>query len=782
MTGDPLLDDLTPPQREAVTHVNGPILVVAGAGSGKTRVVTRRVAHLVRLGVRPWRILALTFTNKAAREMRDRVASLVGEAPPWMGTFHSICARIIRNDIHNLADGRDNRFSILDSSDQESLVKQALKHLGCGDKLIRPSAILASISRAKSNFIPPKDYGIDSWRDEIVGKIYIEYEKTLRELNSLDFDDLLVLTVRLLAASPETLIKYRGRFSYLLVDEYQDTNRVQYQLLKSLAGSGANIHATGDPDQSIYSWRGADYRNIMDFQSDFPGARLVRLEENYRSGKFILAAANGLIRHNRDRIAKDLFTTRPGGEKAVVARLQSDRMEAQWIAECLAELREKGAKLGEMAVFYRTNAQSRPLEEALMRLSIPYQLVGGVRFYERREIKNLLAHLKLRMNPRDLASFRRVAAGRPGIGEKTLEQIVQAAEYAGQAVFSFLSGPDFPGALKLNGKLADFSRWCVALAGVDVSRADVAVKRILEHSGLIETAIASAGKDKLAEDRLENLHSLAARAGDFVQMRLACAPVSDAGAGEEEARSATAIDLAAFLEDVALVADVDDWASNSDQAALMTLHSAKGLEFDHVFVGGLEEGILPHRNSSDDQALEEERRLFYVGITRAKRRVWITHAACRAIHGNMDFSHPSRFLDELSEETLERLDYGDNLSLSFGGGNATLPGNRTRMRPDSAFAADFTDVEFPEVEEDFDPYPDFALEPDHLPVKRAGAVYGKKTPATVKPLPFRPGDLVCHPMFGHGKVLMLDKGKIMVQFFSAGTRLLQEELAQLSRE
>ncbi len=784
MNRDPLLDDLTPAQREAATHVNGPMLVVAGAGSGKTRVVTRRVAHLIRLGVRPWRILALTFTNKAAREMRERVEKLVGEAPAWMGTFHSICARILRNDIHLLGDGRDNRFSILDQGDQESLVKQALRRLGADDKSNRPSAVLAAISRAKSDFIPPEDYCPGSWRDEIVREAYAEYEKTLRELNSLDFDDLLVQAARLLAKDAATLAKYRSRFPYLLVDEYQDTNRAQDRLLKALAGDSANLHATGDPDQSIYSWRGADYRNIMDFQSDFPGARLVRLEENYRSGKFILDAANHLIRHNAHRIAKDLFTSRPGGEKVTLARLQSDRLEAQWIAERLAGLRAGGKRLGDMAVFYRTNAQSRPLEEALMRGSLPYQLVGGVRFYERREIKDLLAHLKLRVNPRDLASLRRVVANRPGVGEKTLERIVQAADHLDQPVFSFLSGPDFPGGLKASGKLADFGRWCARLAAVDISRADVAVKQILELSGLVEAAIAAADKDEFADDRVENLHSLAGRAGDFVRLRLENAPAADAEAGEEEVRSASAIDLAAFLEDVALVADVDAWASDSDRVTLMTLHSAKGLEFDDVFVSGLEEGVLPHRNSTGPAQIEEERRLFYVGITRAKRHAWITHAACRAVYGNVDFCHPSRFLDELPEEALERIDFGDSLSLAYGSGFAPAGSGKERRKAGALFDVDLGDGDFLEVDADFDPNPDFAPEPeaDSAPVKRAWPSVAGKTPPARKPSAFRPGDLVRHPMFGSGKVLTTDKGKIMVQFFGAGTRLLQEELAQLSRE
>ncbi len=419
---EPWLADLTPAQAEAVAHVNGPMLVVAGAGSGKTRVVTRRVARLIGMGVRPWRILALTFTNKAAREMRERVEQLVGEAPAWMGTFHSVCARMLRFDIDKLQDGRDNRYSILDQGDQESMVKQAMKYLDVDDKANRPSAVLSSISKAKSDFISPVEYTPGSWKDEIVAQVYTEYEKMLRNANALDFDDLLIQATRLLEQVPETLAKYRARFPYILVDEYQDTNRVQYRLLRALAGREANLHATGDPDQSIYSWRGADYRNIMDFQNDFPGARVVLLEQNYRSSKSILAAANHLIRNNSHRIEKDLFTDNPPGDPVAVTALQSDRMEAMWLVDRMSGLRDQGERLGSMAIFYRTNAQSRALEEALMAKGVPYQLVGGVRFYERKEVKDLLAHLKLRINPRDMTSLRRVVACRPGIGEKTVEK------------------------------------------------------------------------------------------------------------------------------------------------------------------------------------------------------------------------------------------------------------------------------------------------------------------------------------------------------------------------
>ncbi len=785
-----LLADLTPAQLAAVTHVDGPMLVVAGAGSGKTRVVTRRIAYLISRGVKPWRILALTFTNKAAREMRERVEQLVGEAPAWMGTFHSVCARMLRNDIHLLNDGRDNRFTILDQGDQEGLIKQVLKRMAIDDKSNKPSAILAAISKAKSDFITPEGFTPGSWKEEKTAAVYTEYEAALRQNNALDFDDLLVLAARLLSEAPEALAKYRARFPYLLVDEYQDTNHAQYRLLRALAGSAANLHATGDPDQSIYSWRGADYRNIMDFQRDFPGAKLVRLEENYRSTRFILAAANHLIRHNPNRIDKELHTAREGGDKVTLAKLQSDRMEAMWVGERMSALRREGTKLGEMAAFYRTNAQSRALEETLMREGIPYQLVGGVRFYERREIKDLLAHLKVRINPRDLGSLRRIIENRPGVGAKSLEKIAEAAEAAGMSAFAFLTAPDFELRYKAAPKIRDFAKWCAKLAEIDISRADVAVKEVLNHSGLIEATIAAAGKDELSEDRLENLYSLSARAGEFVKLRLENAPEADADAGEEEVKTATAVDLAAFLEDVALVADVDGWAGDEDKVTLMTLHSAKGLEFDQVFVTGLEEGLLPHRNCRNDEALAEERRLFYVGITRAKKHAWVSHAVSRFIHGNVDFSSPSRFLDELPGDAVEEVDYGDSVSPEYGSGfgKSFSAIGRKRTWSFGKGGGDAWDDDAFTVDADFDPNPDFM--PDAEPgfggeFESEAAVKPKAKAVAAKPArqsKFRAGDLVRHPELGSGKVISVDRRKIMVQFFASGTRLLHEDLAQLTKE
>ncbi len=806
------LEDLTPPQREAVTHLTGPMLVVAGAGSGKTRVVTRRIAHLVSQGIRPWRILALTFTNKAAHEMRSRVEQLVGEAPAWMGTFHSVCARILRYDLPLLDAGRDNRFTIMDQTDQEALVKQALKKLDIDDKTYSAASLRSSISKAKSDLMDVDDLPGVTPRDRVVQDVFREYESSLRQNNALDFDDLLVMAAKLLENRPEALEKYRARFPFILVDEYQDTNRTQYRLLRALAGKPANLHATGDPDQSIYSWRGADYRNIMDFQKDYPGAKIVRLEENYRSGKFILDVANHLIRHNQNRLEKDLFTARPEGEKVTLIRTQSDRMEAVWIAERIKELRKKGGKLGETAIFYRTNAQSRPLEEALLNSSVPYQLVGGVRFYERKEIKDALSHLKVRVNARDLASLRRLASSRPGIGEKTLDKIALAAVQECKPVFEFLTGDSF--GMHFKGKKVDeFARWSRKLAAVDISRADVAVKEIIAHSGLVEATLANAHKDDLAEERVENLNALMARASEFVRLRLensAAEPAAgDPDATEEEVRASTAIDLAAFLEDVALVADVDGWASGVEKVTLMTLHSAKGLEFDDVFLTGLEEGFLPHRNCRDEAAVEEERRLFYVGITRAKQRAWITYATTRFVNGNFDFSSPSRFLAELPKSSLASLDYGDSLSWQhgsgYGGGVSKAGGGRAGP---GAWRDPFVDEEFSDLDvgPDFDPNPDFqpdaVPEPDgdcspgesaeefgerpagkaSWPKRPFAGEKGKAASGSGNSSRFRPGDLVRHPRFGSGKILTVEKRKIMVQFFKTGTRLLHEDLSQLTKE
>ena len=630
-----LLAELTPPQREAVTHLDGPLLVVAGAGSGKTRVVTRRIAFLVSQGVWPNQILAMTFTNKAAREMQERVTTLVQERPRWVGTFHSVCARLLRHDIQHLDAGRDGNFTIYDAADQKSLMKQCLRDLAGGDSGLRPGPVLARISRHKRSAS-----GLDgepaaaAAADPLLSRIQMAYEERLRAANALDFDDLLLLTVQLLEACPALRDVYHSRFRHLLVDEYQDTNRVQYRLIRLLAGPARNVHVTGDPDQSIYSWRGADYRNIEEFDRHFPGTRLVRLEQNYRSTGKILLAANALIRHNTIRIEKELFSANPAGEPVNVIGFPDDRSEAHWVAAQAVAHQHAGAQLQDMAVFYRTNAQSRLFEESLIAAGIPYQIVGGIRFYERREIKDILAWLRLLVNPRDVISLQRViGCGATGVGPKTLAALVQDSNRLNLAVFELLQREDFRSCCsgRVSSRLHAFQQRCRRLGAIPRTSLSGCVHGVLQESGLLEHYAQLAEPDSRARQRLENLEAFLDRAAEF----------------EADRPEAS---LQAFLEEVALVSDVDSWEDARECLSLMTLHSAKGLEFRTVFVVGVEEGLLPHQNARSPRQIEEERRLLYVGLTRAREELAVSWAARRLVWGQPSVSRPSVFLSELDEE------------------------------------------------------------------------------------------------------------------------------------
>ncbi|MBT3379778.1 MAG: UvrD-helicase domain-containing protein [Lentisphaerae bacterium] len=633
-----LLDNLTETQLEAVTHIDGPMLVVAGAGSGKTRVVTRRIAYLISKGVWPNQILAMTFTNKAANEMKERVEQLVGVAPRWVGTFHSACAKFLRQDLEKLGDGRNGNFTIYDSSDQQSVVKACVKELEGTETSGRTNAnsILSRISRAKCALVPPATFGKGTPEDDRVARVYKAYEKSLRQMNAVDFDDLLLLTVKLLEQRSDLRDIYHSRFRYLLIDEYQDTNRLQYRLMRLLTGPKHNVHVTGDPDQSIYSWRGADYRNIMDFAKDFENTRVVRLEQNYRSTKTILAASNALIQNNTKRFEKELFTDNDRGVQLTVKGADNERMEALHVAQGIVTLRTRRVPLSEMAIFYRTNAQSRSFEEVFMRVGVPYQIVGGVRFYERKEIKDILAHLTLLGNPRDVVALKRVVGCRStGVGDKTLARLLARANEADIPVFDLLCSSDFKELLggRIPRKLANFAAWCRDLAGVPRIPVGECVREVLGVVGLVDVYRNKSDTDPAAEDRIENLEAFVDRAFEF-----------------EAARPEAT--LADFLEDVALVADVDAWDSSADCLSLMTLHSSKGLEFPHVFVAGVEEGYLPHQNSEADWAVEEERRLLYVGITRAQKSVMLTYARQRYTWGRLEPRGPSRFLSELPPETV----------------------------------------------------------------------------------------------------------------------------------
>lgn len=639
---DTILQELTPSQREAVTHRDGPMLVVAGAGSGKTRVVTRRIAYLIEKGVWPSQILAMTFTNKAAKEMRERIATLIHSEPPRnIGTFHGCCARFLRTEIERLQDGRTKDFTIYDTSEQQAVMKQALKdaNLTLPDGLSHKS-MCEIVSQAKGARLPvfqvAKDAGYSN--PDVLEHAAELYEQRLKQCNAVDFDDLLLLMATVLERFPAVRDVYHNRFRYVLIDEYQDTNHLQYELMKLLVNPMNNIHVTGDPDQSIYSWRGADYSNIMNFEQDYPGAKIVLLEQNYRSTQSILDAANELIAHNEHRMEKNLFTDNEYGVPIRDVCTYSDLQEAEWLAKRIMQLHSNGEAYRDMAVFYRTNSQSRSLEDALIQLSIPYQLLGGVRFYERMEVKDLLAFLRLRVNHCDLVALERVTKilGM-GIGPKTLANIAVKANDHQIPVLDFLAHDDFPTLYgKPNAKLKAFAEWARQLLALPIAPVRDAVADILEFSGLLNQY----QKEVNAEERKENLKELVIKSAQF----------------EDDHPDATLED---YLAEVSLVADVDAHDTEADYVTLMTLHSSKGLEFPYVFITGVENGYLPHANSMDDpSAREEERRLFYVGITRAQRELTLLHATMRRMWNEFQLREPSDFIAELPNDALKRITYG----------------------------------------------------------------------------------------------------------------------------
>jgi DNA helicase-2/ATP-dependent DNA helicase PcrA len=631
-----LLDDLNPAQREAVTAGDGPLLVLAGAGSGKTRVIAYRIAWLLGHGLPARNLLAVTFTNKAAGEMARRVEALLlplGLRPPLIATFHSACVRILRQ--HGTHVGLPAHFTIYDEDDRLSLVKECMKEGELADRTFTPSAAAHRISFLKNQMIGVPEALRDArgpWEKK-AALVYSRYDKRLRETGAVDFDDLLLLVVRLLGEHPEVLAYYRGLWRYVLVDEYQDTNRAQYRIIRLLTSEHRNICVVGDSDQSIYKWRGADIRNILDFEDDFPGTKVVRLEQNYRSTQSILALAAGVIAHNVQRKDKTLWTENPAGEPARVYRAWDEHEEASFVAQAILGLRGEGVPWEGVAVFYRTNAQSRVLEDALRRARIPYVIVGGVRFYERKEIKDTLAYLRLTVNPADDVAFRRaIAAPARGIGAGTLARLEEEAARQGRPLLAVAAAPPADVRGKAGRSLQDFAALIARLAA---QRGDLAppafIDLVLEQSGYREALRQERSPE--AEARLENLEELIAAAEDFTHADPAPA-------------------LEGFLDGVALVADVDELKDGESRVTLMTLHSAKGLEFPAVFLTGLEEGVFPHaRSMNDPEEVEEERRLCYVGVTRARERLTLSWALHRRIHG-YGVGEPSRFLREMPEDRL----------------------------------------------------------------------------------------------------------------------------------
>ena len=630
-----LLAQLNPMQQLAVKHGTGPLLLLAGAGSGKTRALTHRIAWLVRQhGVDPWHILAVTFTNKAAGEMKERLEELLGDSPGlWVSTFHSTCVRILRQEIEAL--GFDRNFTIYDDQDQERLLKVLLQELGLDEKKLKPRAVAAAIDRAKNKGLWPEQLVDHDDRSEQVARIYTLYQERLQQANALDFGDLLMQTVRLFEQHPDVLDKYRQRFHYILVDEFQDTNQVQYRLIHLLASGHGNLCVVGDDDQSIYRWRGAEVGNILGFERDYPGCETIRLEQNYRSTKTILDAAGAVVAHNAGRKAKKLWTENLDGDPVSLEVLPDDLEEARFLAGEIARLQRQGRHLRDIAVFYRTNAQSRVIEEALRKERIPYVMFGGLKFYLRLEIKDILAYLRIISNPADSISARRIINVPPrGIGAVTVNKIAGFEHDAG----GFL--PACRMALErgaLTGAAAGKVRAFVELIEAFVQRAKQTPYPQLTAELIEETSYGPqlrAEKTEEARNRLDNLQQLLA------------------GMEEHLASEGTLQD---YLEEVALITDLDSYDQSLDRVALMTLHAAKGLEFPIVFIAGMEEDIFPHnRSGSGLVELEEERRLCYVGMTRAMEKLYLTHARRRRIYGDFKFNPPSRFLGEIPSALIGR--------------------------------------------------------------------------------------------------------------------------------
>jgi DNA helicase-2/ATP-dependent DNA helicase PcrA len=752
------LDKLNPEQREAVLHRDGPLLILAGAGSGKTRVITFRIAYLIGDGhANPDEVLAVTFTNKASQEMRERVESLIGSTAGgvWLSTFHSLCARLLRREAPKIGLSRD--FVIYDSSDQVAVVKQTQRELGIDDKLVPPRMALSRISQAKNRMEGPETLRGD-WniRDEHIAKIYERYLQALTDANALDFDDLLLKTVELFESSQQVREFYARKFKYVMVDEYQDTNRPQYLLIRRLAEAHRNIAVVGDPDQSIYKWRGADLRNILDFEQDFGEARVVRLEQNYRSTQMILDAASAVISQNRNRKDKRLWTDRQGGSKIVYFRASDELEEADFITRSITQFRSADVD-ATMAILYRTNAQSRAIEDSLMREAIPYKIIGGVRFYERKEIKDALAYLKLIMNPHDDVSLRRVInVPARGIGKGVmdslqaidpnavledappllaagLQEVRSARSLWAKLVYAVDDGRLAP---RATASLRVFRDLIAGLA--DVARKEpvsITMGKMLDQTGYLKDLRDENTEE--ANERIENLMELVSAAREY------------------ETREPEA-SLGGFVDRLSLLSEVDEESGTRDAKVwMMTMHAAKGLEFPLVIIAGLEEGLFPHSRSSDnDEELEEERRLCYVGMTRAQSQLVLTSAARRRVFGEYQSTEPSRFLDEIPTELVERLTptYASSYQGSFNHGHYEF---RTNPYGRKGKAARFKEPETSYKYEDED---------QSIPGLRSGM-------------------RVRHAQFGVGTVVSVeehnDDMKITVRFNLVGVKKLLAKYAKL---
>ncbi|WP_040470881.1 DNA helicase PcrA [Lentilactobacillus kisonensis] len=644
MAEESLLKGLNKDQKDAVVHTEGPVLIMAGAGSGKTRVLTHRIAYIIEHdNVMPWHILAITFTNKAAKEMRERVSKLLDESgnDVWVSTFHALCVRILRRNIDLL--GYNRAFTIADTSEQRTLVKRVLRDLNIDPKKFDPRAILSAISNAKNDLLTPKDYKAQavSAFDQIVADVYERYQAELKQNESLDFDDLIMITIQLFEQHQDVLEYYQDKFHYIHVDEYQDTNEAQYKLVNTLANKNQNICVVGDADQSIYGWRGANMQNILDFKKDYPNAHVTLLEQNYRSTKTVLEAANSVIAHNDNRADKNLWTENDQGDQISYYRGQTENDEARYVvAKIQEEMKKSKRNYGSFAILYRTNAQSRVIEETLLKSNIPYTIVGGHKFYDRKEIRDILAYLTLLGNPNDSMSFERVInEPKRGIGQTSIEKLRLFANDHGWSLLDAAKNIDLANEISSRAKnsIASFEQMISRVSNkmASMSITDL-TEALLDESGYASTLKAS--KSLEAQTRLENLE-------EFISVT----QKYDEGNAEATGQD----NLVNFLSDLALVSDQDDLQDDNSQVTLMTLHAAKGLEFPVVFLMGMEEGLFPLSRAADDESeLQEERRLAYVGITRAKEKLYITNAYSRMLYGRRQNNPESRFVNEIKPELI----------------------------------------------------------------------------------------------------------------------------------
>lgn len=780
-----IYDTLNPMQKEAVLHTEGPLLILAGAGSGKTRVLTHRIAYLIEeKEVNPWNILAITFTNKAAGEMRERVDSLVGFGAEsiWVSTFHSTCVRILRRYIEHL--GYTTSFSIYDSDDQKTLMKQVFKTLDIDTKQYKERSVLGIISSAKDKLISPEEFLLNAgqdFRQKKVGEIYREYQNQLKKNNALDFDDLIVKTVELFHNNSQILDYYQERFRYIMVDEYQDTNTAQFKLISLLASKYGNLCVVGDDDQSIYRFRGADIENILSFEQTFPGARVIKLEQNYRSTQNILDAANGVIRHNRGRKEKSLWTANGTGDEILFKQFDDARDEADYIAR---QIRDSEFSYQDQAVLYRTNAQSRLLEERCIFYNVPYRLVGGVNFYQRKEIKDILAYLKTVANGvDDLSVLRIINVPKRGIGATSMGRVTMFASEHGMSLYSALREarmvPGLGKAVEKIGRFISQMECFRAMAQSEEYSIQDLIEAILEETGY-EEELKAEGEIE-AETRMENIQEL----------------INKAAAYEEDSQHPS---LDEFLEQVALVADIDNVDSSEDRVTLMTLHSAKGLEFPKVYLAGMEDGLFPGMMavSSDDRTdMEEERRLCYVGITRAKKELVITAARKRMTHGETRYCKPSRFVEEipaglLREERLEPVLAGSGGAggpfSRFGAGEEGLPWNQPGSGTVSTFGKGYNAYASKTANFGNANTGAYSRAGSSGGGQRSGTNPGFGKTFTVQKaasLDYKEGDRVHHDRFGDGTVKEIVDGardyEVTVEFDTGGQRKMMACFAKLKK-